>query len=148
MLHYRLLCVGRRADDPLLHAADDYLARLVPYAKSELVRVREGSQGEERDRLQAHLTGRQRRIVLDERGSQPSTIELSNKVAQWQQQSPGPIVFVIGGADGLHTDIKSSAHELWSLSRLTLPHRLAQVLLLEQLYRAHTILRGMTYHRV
>jgi 23S rRNA (pseudouridine1915-N3)-methyltransferase len=68
-------------------------------------------------------------------------------LGRWQRDAVRAAAFVVGGADGLHPDVKARAREAWSLSRLTLPHRLALVVLLEQLYRAHTVLRGEPYHR-
>ena len=79
-------------------------------------------------------------IALDERGRDLTT-------AQFARLLQGQAAFLIGGAGGLSAQIKSSADELLKLSSLTLPHALAQVVLLEQLYRAATLLTGHPYHR-
>ena len=81
-----------------------------------------------------------RRIVLDERGRDLTTVEFS-KLLQSEA------AFIIGGADGLSDDTKKGADTLIRLSSLTLPHALAQVVLLEQIYRAATLLTGHPYHR-
>ena len=146
-MHYRLLCVGRRARDPFLDLADDYRTRLTRHTRTEIVRVRDGSLAEERERLMKLVGARDRVIALDERGDQLSTRELALWVSRWQQEGIATVTFLIGGADGLHPDLKAKAARTLALSRLTLPHRLALVLLLEQLYRAHSLLRGEPYHR-
>ena len=148
MSRLRVLCVGRKAKDPLLDAADDYLGRLLRYAKAELVRVRDGSPAEERDRLLKKLEGVGGQIIaLDERGDAVTTMALAAQIDRWRSDGVTDVTFVIGGADGLAPEVTARAHRLVSLSALTLPHRMALVLLLEQLYRAHTILRGEKYHR-
>ncbi len=147
MLRYRLLCVGRRARDPLLDAADDYLGRLGRYAKVELIRIKDSDRAREATLLAAKLDPNERLIALDERGEQLSTRQLAKRVEAWQRLPQPRVALLIGGADGLDRDLTDRAHETLALSRLTLPHRLALALTCEQLYRAHTILRGEPYHR-
>jgi 23S rRNA (pseudouridine1915-N3)-methyltransferase len=144
---YRVACVGRRANDPLLDAAEGYLERLSRYAATEVVRVKDGSPEEERAALAAKLRPGAHLVALDERGEGLTTAELARRIESWQRRAIAKCDFLIGGADGLHPDLKARARETWALSALTLPHRLALVLLLEQLYRAHTLLRGEPYHR-
>jgi 23S rRNA (pseudouridine1915-N3)-methyltransferase len=86
------------------------------------------------------------KVVLDERGRTCTTRELAQRMAGWQMEGRD-VAFVIGGADGLARDLKDAAGFLWSLSPLTLPHALVRVVLAEQLYRAHTILKNHPYHR-
>jgi 23S rRNA (pseudouridine1915-N3)-methyltransferase len=85
-------------------------------------------------------------IALDEHGKQWTTMELAKQLDTWQQ-AHSTIVFLIGGPDGLATACKNRAQAQWSLSQLTLPHPLVRVVLIEQLYRAHSILQGHPYHR-
>jgi 23S rRNA (pseudouridine1915-N3)-methyltransferase len=89
--------------------------------------------------LKARLKGK-RSIALDERGDDLTTEQFSRLLAQ-------ETVFVIGGADGLPDDVKKGAQRVLRLSSLTLPHALAQVVLVEQIYRAATLLTGHPYHR-
>ena len=91
-------------------------------------------------RLRAALPRNARLIALDERGRDCSTREFASLLKS-------EAVFVIGGADGLDPAIKDAASLVLRLSAMTLPHALAQVLLLEQIYRAATILTGHPYHR-
>ena len=83
-------------------------------------------------------------IALDERGTEWTTVELSKKITTWQQQS---ISIIIGGANGLNQAALQKCHLIWSLSKLTLPHQLVRVLLVEQLYRAWSIINQHPYHR-
>ena len=143
---YRLLCIGRRAQDPLLAAADDYLARLHRYADVEVSRLKESGLEDERRAIESRLAPGAHLVILDEHGEALSTMDLARRLKRWQELDRD-VTLVIGGADGIHPELKGRANETIALSRLTLPHRLAQVLLLEQLYRAHTILRHEPYHR-
>jgi 23S rRNA (pseudouridine1915-N3)-methyltransferase len=83
---------------------------------------------------------------MDERGRSLSSEQFAVELDRWRSEG-GEVAFVIGGADGLAAELKSSAAMLLSLSKMTLPHALARVMLAEQIYRAHTILSGHPYHR-
>ena len=85
-------------------------------------------------------------ISLDENGSSCSSIDLSEKLSKWMQNFP-KVTFIIGGADGLDKKIIGNSNWVWSLSKLTLPHNLVKIILVEQLYRASTILNNHPYHR-
>ena len=100
----------------------------------------------ERERIDATLPKGARIIALDERGKDLSTVQLSQKLTQWQQDGRD-VAFIIGGPDGLDAGIKNIADELIRISSLTLPHGMVRVLLAEQLYRAWTITQNHPYHR-
>jgi 23S rRNA (pseudouridine1915-N3)-methyltransferase len=85
-------------------------------------------------------------IALDENGKQLDSVSLSKKLESWTHNGRD-VTFVIGGADGLSDELKKSADMLWSLSSLTLPHALVRVILVEQVYRAWTIMDNHPYHR-
>ena len=85
-------------------------------------------------------------IALDERGSEVTTLQLSDKLKDWQL-SGRDVALIIGGADGLHSTVKQKADWLWGLSKLTLPHAMVRVILAEQLYRAHSVINNHPYHR-
>ena len=85
-------------------------------------------------------------IALDERGKQYTSIELSKKVGQWQQLGCD-VVLLVGGPNGLTDEIREKANELWSLSKLTLPHPLVRVFLIETVYRGYSIFANLPYHR-
>ena len=101
---------------------------------------------QERTRIEAVLPKGGRMIALDERGQDLTTMQMSQLLAQWQQQG-GDVTFVIGGADGLDAELKKNADMLIRISSLTLPHGMVRVLLAEQLYRAWSITQNHPYHR-
>jgi 23S rRNA (pseudouridine1915-N3)-methyltransferase len=101
---------------------------------------------EEAQRILAVLAPRDYVVALDERGREYSTPELARWLEE-RRRSGQDLACVIGGADGLAAAVLARAQERWSLSRLTLPHGLVRVLLIEQLYRAATLLSGHPYHR-
>jgi 23S rRNA (pseudouridine1915-N3)-methyltransferase len=87
-----------------------------------------------------------RRVVLDERGTRLSTLQLAERLRAWRDDGRDAVL-LIGGPDGLAPELKASGDETLRLSDLTLPHALARVLLAEALYRAWSVLEGHPYHR-
>ena len=85
-------------------------------------------------------------IALDQKGTHINTSSFASKLDAYQGQGRD-LVFLIGGADGLHKSCLERADEIWSISELTFPHALVRVVLTEQLYRANSILKGHPYHR-
>ncbi len=130
----------------------EYTQRLQHYAKTELKELAESrakgdpARTEEGQALLAKLSPRDVLVALDERGKQLSTTELASWVGK-QQQGGKDLAFVIGGDEGLSEEVRSKAALVLSLSRFTLPHRLARLVLVEQLYRVLTLLKGEAYHR-
>jgi len=125
---------------------DEYYTRLTRYHTLKLTRVKDsGPESEGKLILEAargvHL------MPLDPRGKQFSSEELSAHLEKLALHSEGDVAFVIGGPTGLSDEVRARAGTLWSLSRLTLPHDLAMVVMLEALYRASTISRGEPYHK-
>jgi 23S rRNA (pseudouridine1915-N3)-methyltransferase len=100
----------------------------------------------EADRIRAARPQNSVMIVLDERGQALSTRSLADAVESWRQDGRD-VAFVIGGADGVEDQLKRSAQLMLSLSAMTLPHQLVRVLLVEQIYRAVSILSNHPYHR-
>ena len=101
---------------------------------------------EEGEAILAKLSARDVLVALDERGKAMTSVELSAFVAKQQAQGRD-LAFAIGGDDGLSDAVRAKAGLVLALSAMTLPHRLARLVLMEQLYRAFTILRGEPYHR-
>ncbi len=150
----RLLAIGRDRSGLFAPAVDEYLGRLARTLKVELVELPEAkkqagtprAKEEEGATVLGRLKPGERLVALDERGDQPTSLELARRLARWQERGQD-VALVIGGADGLSAAVLERAQERLSLSRLTLPHRLARLVLVEQLYRAVTILRGEPYHK-
>ena len=135
-------------------AAADYAGRLKRYVTLHEREVREASRApnpasqlaEEAKRLEAKIPSGSRMIALARDGSGWSSRDLAAQVDRWLIASR-PVALVIGGSNGLDPSLLARAHSRWSLGPLTLPHELARVVVLEQLYRAFTILRGEPYHK-
>ena len=132
--------VGQRMPSSVDEGCEEYTRRMPCEAAVSLVAVKE-----ER-RLAASVPADAYQVALDERGRMLSTVELSERIAQWQMNGRD-VAFLIGGADGLAAEIKRNADMLWSLSKLTLPHALVRVVRAEQLYRAVSLLKNHPYHR-
>jgi 23S rRNA (pseudouridine1915-N3)-methyltransferase len=146
--------VGRRAPAAFEAIAGEYLARLSRRLRVEEIRVRpaEGrgndprrALAEEAGRIRRHLAPGDTVVALDEHGRERSTRELARWLAG--RLRLGRVVFVIGSDLGLHEELARKAGDALALSRLTLPHALARVLLLEQLYRVSDLWAGGQYHR-
>ena len=120
---------------------DDYLGRARRYTPCDEREVREGQD------LAGAIPREAVVVVLAPAGDAISSIELSKRIERWASRRKGVVAFVIGAADGVPNDVMARADARLSLSTLTLPHRLARVVLAEQLYRAMTILRGEPYAR-
>ena len=116
-----------------------------PRAEQEAGNVERITEAEAR-RIAAALPKGAVKVVLDERGRTCTTRELASRFEGWQMEGRD-VAFIVGGADGLSEGMKRDADVMWSLSPLTLPHGLVRVVVAEQLYRAHTILRNHPYHR-
>lgn len=101
---------------------------------------------EEHRRLLAAVPGGARVVLLDERGSPWSTRQLAERVSAWRQDGRD-VALLVGGPDGVSPGLRGRADDLWSLGPLTLPHPLVRVIVVEQLYRAVSLLAGHPYHR-
>lgn len=148
-----LLAVGKLR--PSYRAAcDEYLRRLRRYGPFVEREVREAQRAdtpalrrrEESARLVDATPDRATRVVLHREGSAWSSEELARRLERWREGGV-PLALVIGGAYGLDPELVRSAPVRWSLGPLTLPHELARVVVMEQWYRAWTILRGEPYHK-
>jgi 23S rRNA (pseudouridine1915-N3)-methyltransferase len=127
-------------------AADDYIRRLRRHVTLDEVEVREVGLDEEATRLEAKVPAGAVVVALDRDGQQFSSEALARQLDAWRLAAR-PVACIIGGSHGLHPRLLQKASLRWSLGLLTLPHELARVVVLEQLYRAGTILRGEPYHK-
>jgi len=137
----RVVAVGKLKERQLRAVADDYLRRVRRYVRCEECEVRDV-----RALRRAVATGATV-VALEVDGEMLRSETFARRVNEWGSRGKGEVVFLIGGADGLPREVSKAADVRLSLSTMTLPHRLARVLLLEQLYRAMTILRGEPYAR-
>jgi len=135
-----IAAVGTRMPAWAEQAVQDYLARFPRDFEVDLRPVRAEA------RLSAAVAGCDRLIALDERGVDWTTAQLAQHIGRWRDASQH-VSFLIGGADGLPAELKARAQAQLRLSSLTLPHALARVVLVEQLYRVWSILANHPYHR-
>ena len=144
--------VGRWRSGPARDLYDDYVRRLswtvslkeVEVKKSLPVDARIAQEGE---LLLQASDGCDVLVALDERGKNLTSRDLAARFEQWQVDSRSAAAFVIGGADGLSQDVRRRADLTLALGAMTWPHMLARVMLIEQIYRASSILAGHPYHR-
>jgi len=141
-----ILAIGKPKLPYAKAGVEEYAKRLTPWGETRIDYLKSGSQEEEGAQLLARSEG-MFRVILDERGDQVSSRGLADKVAAWEQGRIKAVAFLIGGADGHSEAVRSKADWRWALGKITLQHELALVVLLEQIYRARTILAGSPYHR-
>lgn len=146
------LSVGKERSGLFLPGVEEYSGRLARTHKVQLIELPEsrstGAQAkeDEGERLLAKLSPRDVLVALDERGKHLSSVDFAKWLGK-QQDCARDVAFVIGGDEGLSEAVRAKASLVLSLSAMTLPHRLARMLLLEQVYRAFSILRGEPYHK-
>jgi len=125
----RIIAVGKIKSRSIQNLVDEYLSRLVHYLPTEIVVVKDDARALSKLEPTDHL------IVLDERGQQRSSVELSELLSDHQGRGTKTIVLFIGGEDGVGSEVKARANMLLGLSKMTFPHELVQAMLLEQLYQ-------------
>jgi 23S rRNA (pseudouridine1915-N3)-methyltransferase len=155
-LHIDIIAVGKLKERFWREACAEYLKRLGRYAKVAVSEVPDKSsrtEGSEKAVLRAEAALLQPRlgdsfvVMLDERGRRFSSEQIAALMADWQNEGVAAVSFVIGGSHGIDAALKQQADLLLSLGAITLPHNLARVVLLEQLYRGFRIINGEPYHK-
>jgi len=153
-MRLRLIWTGKTKDARLRGLGDDYLTRLSRFVRCEIIELREskgatGSAGIEKDskRISDALHEGTFTVLLDPAGVQLTSAELAEQVQRWNNEGMREVSFVIGGPLGVSKELAAGVDKRWSLSRLTLTHEMARVLVLEQLYRAYTIIHGLSYQK-
>ncbi len=155
----RVISVGKIREPFYQAGIQEYVKRLTPYSPIELVSGLEEkapSRPSKQDILQVKYREGQRilniipagenMVLCDVEGQAGSSLDFSQWVHNWMLDGWSRINIVVGGAYGLDTEVKKAAHEMISLSRLTFPHQMAVMILMEQIYRAFKIIRGEPYH--
>ncbi len=139
------MAVGRVRRGPWRELLDDYARRLRRYGPFEEVELRDAPEGRLVDQLARQAGSRDRRIALEVDGAHWDTARLARFLEARRGDGTASLVFYVGGAYGLPQRFSRACEHRLSLSPMTLPHRLARLVLFEQLYRAHTILAGEPY---
>lgn len=152
-MRFRIIWTGKTRDSRLRALIDDYYERLAHFVRCEITELRESGNddksGIDRDtkRISDALRSGALTVLLDPEGTEWTSQQLAEQVRSWEGKGIKEVAFVIGGPRGLSKDFATRVDKRWSLSRLTLTHEMARVLLLEQLYRAYTIVHGLPYQK-
>jgi 23S rRNA (pseudouridine1915-N3)-methyltransferase len=149
----KIVWIGKTKEPAIQSLTDEYLKRISRYAQVEGLALRDEAAllkiSGRTARAEASKTasaGKSTLVVMDSRGKQVSSEELARFLGDYQDRNALPMVFAIGSADGFSDAAFSAAQYTISLGKMTLAHGLARVVLLEQVYRAFTILKGHPYH--
>lgn len=156
-MKFRFIWAGSHADAELADAADRYLNRIKHFFPIEVTEVapERGRQGQndvaimraQSARLLASIPDRGTVVVLDERGQLFDSLKFAKWIERLTIDSPHGVNFVVGGDTGFDDSVRRRADTLLSLTPMTLPHQFARVVLLEQIYRACTLMRNISYHK-
>lgn len=137
--------IGKTKEPAILSLTNEYLKRLSHYADTQGMELKAESDLLKLGERGARPVGYSL-VLLDSRGKQFSSEEFAQFLGNHQDRNPVPLVFAVGPASGFAPETRQKATLLLSLGKMTLPHELARVVLLEQIYRAFTILKGHPYH--
>ena len=152
-MRVRLIWPGKTRDAHLRALVGEYATRLSHFVRCEITELREDSRTDkvgidkETKRISDALRSGAITILLDPGGVEWTSHQLADQVRKWESNGIKEVAFVVGGPRGLSPELISRFDKKWSLSRLTLTHEMTRVLLLEQLYRAYTIVNNLPYQK-
>ena len=142
----RIVCVGKIKEKFYRDAIDEYLKRMSKYHKVEIVEVMDSNMKNEASEILKKINDKEFVITLEIDGNNISSLELSSFIDKTLINN-SVITFVIGGSDGLDEEVKRRSNYKLSFSKMTFPHQLFRVILLEQIYRSFKIINNETYHK-
>ena len=146
----KIICVGKIKEKFFKDAIEEYVKRLSKYTKLEIIEVPDESTGnileKEKEHIMKYINDKDYIITLEIEGNNISSIELSEKLEKTFLNYPN-ITFIIGGSYGLDDEIKKKSNFKLSFSKMTFPHQLFRILLLEQIYRSFKIINNESYHK-
>jgi 23S rRNA (pseudouridine1915-N3)-methyltransferase len=153
-MRLRVIWTGKTRDAHLRALGTEYLERLSHFARCEVSEFRESGATAEKTgidsdskRISDGLREGAINVLLDPSGIEWSSEQLAEAIQRWQDSGTKEVAFIVGGPNGVSKELSARANQRWSLSRLTLTHEMARVVLLEQLYRAYTIIHGLPYQK-
>jgi 23S rRNA (pseudouridine1915-N3)-methyltransferase len=152
-MRFRIIWIGKTRDARMRALIDDYADRLSHFVRYDVVEIREEGRvdkpgiDKEMKRISDALRPGAVTVLLDPEGAEWTSQQLASLVGSWEVSGTREVAFVVGGPNGVSTEFVSKVDKCWSLSRLTLTHEMARVLLFEQLYRAFTIVHGLPYQK-
>jgi len=149
---FKVICVGNIKETYLKDAIKEYLKRISKYTKIDIIElpdtpIIEKALLKEKKLIQKNINDKDYVIALDIKGTMLSSEELSENLSKIMAIHNGNVVFVIGGSYGLHAEVLKRANYRLSFSKLTFPHQLFRVVLLEQIYRCFKIINNESYHK-
>lgn len=144
-MEVRVVAVGRMRERGLREAVADYAGRIGHFAKYKELELDDGPIAEVSAKLRKAIPERARVVAMEVEGETRTSAGLARLIDRAEQDAVASLVFLIGGSYGLPPEVSREAHHRLSLSAMTLPHRLARLVLVEQVYRGFTILRGLPY---
>jgi 23S rRNA (pseudouridine1915-N3)-methyltransferase len=141
----KIAWIGKTKEPAIAALTEEYLKRISRYAQVEALLLRD-----EQDLLakfsSPKIAAKSTLVLMDSRGKEFSSEQFAKFLGDYQDRNPLPLVLAVGGADGFSDVVRAAAQHVISLGKMTLAHELARVVLLEQVYRAFTILKGHPYH--
>ncbi len=146
-MKFRFVWIGKTKDKNWRALQEEYLQRLSHFVRFEITELRDETKETESKRILDKVNHSNFVCLLDVKGRSISSHELAAHIENWQNRGLKEIAFVIGGADGVASGVVERADFSLSLSFLTLTHETARVILIEQLYRAFTIIKGFPYQK-
>lgn len=150
-MKFRFIWIGKTKDKNWKALQDEYLKRLSHFVRCEVSEIRDSAKHEgaeiEGKRILEMLNPKSFAVLLDVSGKAVSSHQLSAEIERWQNAGHKEVCFVIGGFEGVSREIAERADYMLSLSFLTFTHEMARVVLLEQLYRGYSILKGFPYQK-
>src|ERR1043166_1145377 len=152
-MRLRVIWTGKTRDAHLRALIDGYVKRLSHFARCEISEFRESGAAQQTgidkdsQRISDGLHEGAINVLLDPEGTEWTSAQLAGMLQRWQDGGTKEVAFIVGGPSGVSADLSARANQRWSLSRLTLTHEMARVVLLEQLYRAYTIIHGLPYQK-
>jgi len=148
-MKFRFIWIGKTKDKNWKALQDEYLRRLSHFVKCEVTELKDSQDGAEieGERILATLNPKTFAVLLDVSGEAISSRDLAGKIEKWQNLGLKEVSFIIGGADGVSRRVAEIADISLSLSFLTFTHEMARAVMLEQLYRAFTIIKGFPYQK-
>ncbi|MBO5530008.1 MAG: 23S rRNA (pseudouridine(1915)-N(3))-methyltransferase RlmH [Bacilli bacterium] len=148
----KIITVGKLKEKYFKDALDEYIKRLSKYTKIDLIEVPDEDFDikktllKEKESILKYVSDKDYVVTLEIEGKELTSIELSKKISDTLIQY-SDITFIIGGSYGLHEDIKKISNYALSFSKMTFPHQLFRIMLLEQIYRSYKIINNETYHK-
>ena len=142
----KIAWIGKTKEPAIASLTEEYLKRISRHAQVEGVVLRDEADLLSKFGRAAKGGAKSSLVLMDSRGKEYSSEQFARFLGDYQDRNPLPLVFAIGGADGFSAEAKTAAQSVISLGKMTLAHELARVVLLEQVYRAFTILKGHPYH--